>query len=91
MNTMDLTAAYITTVDANRTIHLPSSVPNGATVAVIVMPSAWRDDEQARQFHFSAALEEIHRVNTSEAPTPSLSDQEINQLVRKLRKQMPST
>jgi len=88
---MDLTAAYITTVDANRTIHLPSSVPNGATVAVIVMPSSWRDDEQVRQFHFSAALEEINTVNTTEALTPSLSDQGINQLIRKLRKQMSST
>lgn len=91
MDTLDLTAAYITAMDADHTIHLPSSVPNGATVAVIVMPPSWRDDEQVRQFHFSAALEEIHTVNTSKAPTPSLSDQEINQLVRKLRKQMSST
>ena len=88
---MDLTAAYITTVDADRTIHLPSSVPNGATVAVIVMPSSWHDDEQLRQFRFSAALEEIHRGDMSEAATPSLSDQEINQLIRKLRKQMSAT
>lgn len=94
MITLDATGTYITTVittvDKSHTIHLPDTVPNGATVAIIVMPPNWQSDK-ARQDRFAAALEELRTASISEPPTPPFSDQELNHLIRKLRKQMSSS
>ena len=87
MTTLNLTETFITKVDAGRIIHLPDSVPDGATVAVIVMPPDWQEDE-ARQRRFTAALKEIENLAAKKSEPSAISDQDLNKLVRKLRKEM---
>jgi len=87
MTSLNPTETFITKVDADRTIHLPESVPNGATVAVIVMPPDWQDEE-ARQARFTAALKEIEHLAAKESEPSAISNQDLNKLVRKLRKEM---
>ena len=90
MNSINPTDTFITKVDASRTIHLPDTVPDGATVAVIVMPADW-SEEEVRQSRFTAALKEIESLVAKKSDSSVVSDQGLNKLVRKLRKEMSAS
>ncbi len=59
---LQLTPTYITTVNADHTVVLPSDVPVGAHVAIVLIPSA--AEESARQARFAATLAAIKEAAT---------------------------
>ncbi len=84
---LQTTPAYITIVNPNRTIELPSDMPIGTTVAVIVMPSEETErEEEARHARFAAPLAAIRAASEDETWQNTLSDTEIEALVEKARK-----
>ena len=78
--------AYVGIVEANHTVSLPTDVPVGATVAVIIIPKETPSPNDAvRQAHFKDALAAIR---AAEARTDIIlpPDAEIDELIERARK-----
>lgn len=77
-----ITPAYITTIRPDRTIVLPDEMAVGATVAVVVLPSISEPDSVARKQRFEATLSAISSAAKVEN-APSISDEQLNELIKK--------
>ena len=83
---MTTTSAFFSTVESNCTIVLPNSVPIGARVAVILLPTENGDDDNGvRNERFQQVLNAIRSAINSNFTTPEISDQELNQLIDEAR------
>jgi hypothetical protein len=76
-----ITPAYITTLRPDRTIVLPDNIAIGATVAVVILPPIAEPDSPERQERFEATLSAI-RSASNVANAPSISDEQLNQLIK---------
>jgi len=74
---IELTPTHIATIRHDHTIALPSEMPVGAKVMVIVMPD--EINEAARKVRFAKTMEAI-RV-AMQMPLPKITDAELNALV----------
>jgi hypothetical protein len=82
---IEMTPTHIATIRPDHTITLPTEMPIGAKVMIIVMPDeSAKVDERARQERFAKTLEAI-RV-AMKMPLPKISDAKLNALVDKARK-----
>ncbi len=80
------TAAYITTVNEDHTVAMPSELPVGTTVAVIAVSVPPSDDEDAaRRARFETTLAAI-RTAMQEQPVAHPGDEDIDLLVERARK-----
>jgi hypothetical protein len=80
---VELTQAYIATIQPDHTVAVPEEMPIGASVAVIVLPSQPADDA-ARRARFTATLAAIQSAMST--PVPPLTDSELNALLEKARR-----
>ena len=81
---LETTTTYITTISKNHTIDLPTEMPVGATVAVILMPKQVSIiDEAKRHADFQATLEIIRSL--PQQPRAEISDEEFDQLIEEAR------
>lgn len=81
------TPPHVTTIGTDHTIVLPHDIPEGATVAVIVLPTTIKiPDETDRQERFAETFTAIRNAMAHEAEQPPLSDAELNALIEKARK-----
>lgn len=78
----------VTTVGEDRTIVLPDSVPNGATIGIIVLSSRPKR-MLSRKERFKAALVEIEAAieHSKHAPIPLPTDTEMTRLIERARKE----
>ncbi|MDQ3250456.1 MAG: hypothetical protein M3Q45_14765 [Chloroflexota bacterium] len=81
----------VTTVGEDRTIVLPDSVPNGATIGIIVL-SNLLERKVARTERFKAALAEIEVAITHSQVQPIAlpAAAEFDALVQRARKEQPT-
>ncbi|MEZ4659929.1 MAG: hypothetical protein R2911_20430 [Caldilineaceae bacterium] len=83
---MTTTSAFFSTVEANRTIVLPNSIPIGAKVAVILLPTESDNDENVmRAARFQQVMNAIRNAINSNFMAPDISDQDLNQLIDEAR------
>ncbi len=82
--TLETTPAYITTVGPDHTIALPDDITVGATVAVVLMSDSPKDDDE-RQARFAATLEAIRAASAAQASLPTVTDADIEALIKKAR------
>jgi hypothetical protein len=86
------TTAYITVVGEDHLLSLPDSIPTGATVAVVILPSSdtmlaqSEREETVRQAHFAAVMEAINAVASKPAPADQYTDAELDAIIEKARK-----
>jgi hypothetical protein len=78
----------VTTVGEDRTIVLPDSIPNGATIGIVVLSNA-PAPEMARKDRFKAALAEIEAaiVRSQHQPIPLPTAAEFDELIERARKE----
>jgi hypothetical protein len=82
---IEMTPTHIATIQPNHTITLPTEMPVGAKVIVIVMPDeSAKMDEATRQERFAKTLDAIRFA--MKIPLPKITDAELNTLVDKARK-----
>ena len=80
------TAAYISTVRPDHTVILPSDVPVGSKVAVVIMsPDENSTAEKARQARFQKMLDAIKAATAAGFTPPALSDAEIDARIERAR------
>lgn len=84
--TLDPTAAFVTVVAADRTIHLPADVPVGATVAVVLLPSRTTEAESARREWFERMRSAIQTAAEQTADAPEIDDATLNALIDHARR-----
>ena len=80
--------AYITVVNPDRTIVLPDDMPIGARVAVVIVPSdlSLPDNDAARHERFAKTLAAIKAAMESAEPSPTISDDDLDELIEAARK-----
>jgi len=78
----------VTTVGDDRTIVLPDSVPNGATVGIVVLSTA-KVPALTRKERFKPALVEIEAAITHSwlDPIPLPADDDFDALIERARKE----
>jgi len=82
---IEMTPTHIATIRPDHTVTLPSEMPVGAKVMIIVMPDeSAKIDEVARKERFAKTLDAI-RV-AMQISLPQISDADLNALVDKARK-----
>ena len=86
MTTATLADAFFATVDDEHKIMLPSTIPSGAKVAVIVMSSDGEEKERRRQEHLSAALNIVNSLKERPSPSSDISDQDLSLLIKSVRR-----
>ena len=80
------TPAYISTVSADHTITLPTDVPIGTRVAIIIMgPDEIKITEKARHARFQKVLDAIKAAVDSGFTSPTISDEEIDARIERAR------
>ena len=82
---MTITAAYVSTVKDNRTIELPQTIPVGAKIAVIVLPSEKVAEDVARTMRFQKVMDAIRAAINSHFEAPEISDRELKQYISEAR------
>lgn len=80
---MMTTATYISTVKANRTIELPSGIPVGSKVAIVLLPS--EADSAIRQQRFQSVIDTIRSAIASNFVAPDISDKQLKTLIVEAR------
>ncbi|MFZ4655472.1 MAG: hypothetical protein ACOYNY_00570 [Caldilineaceae bacterium] len=81
------TAAYISTVRPDHTVVLPSNVPIGAKVAIVIMsPDESNITEKARHARFQKMLDAIKAATAAGFTPPALSDAEIDARIERARR-----
>jgi hypothetical protein len=86
--TIEKTPAFVATVRPDHTIELPVEVPIGSTVAVIVMPATdLGTHNQQRQMRFTETLAAIRAASFQQRSQTALSDEELDALVERAKKQ----
>lgn len=81
-----VTETYISTVDKSRTITLPTTVPVGARVAVVLLPAENEMNASAsRDARFAAVMEAIGAAQASGFTPPAISDAELDTLIERAR------
>lgn len=83
---MTTTNAFISTVNTDRTIVLPDSIPIGAKVAVLILPIEDDSTEEARNRRFEQTLSVIQRAISDGYTSPDISKQELKARIRRARK-----
>ena len=80
--------AYITVVNADRTIVLSDDMPIGARVAVVVVPSdlPLPDNDAARHERFAKTLAAIKAAMGSTESSLAISDDDLDELIETARK-----
>lgn len=85
------TEAFITKVSADHTIVLPAKMPVGTTVIVTVVPESGVEEiDQERHARFAETLDAIRRSYPFYEAQPSISDEELDDLIERARKSKPS-
>ena len=83
---MTTTSAFVSTVNADRTIVLPEGIPVGAKVAVVLLPSDETQEESAaRNMRFQKVMDAIRAAINNNFAAPSISDKELEQLIEEAR------
>lgn len=77
--------AFISTVDANRTIALPYSIPVGAKVAVMVMSEEAAEDSPERRLRFERVMAAIQAAMAEGFSPPAISDRELDSRIKMAR------
>ena len=82
------TPAYIVTVGADHTVILPEEIPVGSQVTITVIPSSALDqpNEAARHARFGETLAAIQSALTSGTTPATISDADLDTLIKKARK-----
>jgi hypothetical protein len=86
---MDLAplTSYITTVSSDRTIRLPTDVPVGATVAVVLLPRTLAAaDDVARRERFERMRTALRLASERGTSGPELDDATLNALIDEARR-----
>jgi hypothetical protein len=81
MMTIETTQAYITTVGPDHTIVLPDDITVGATVAVVLMSNALKNDDE-RQARFAATLAAIRAASALGTEPPTITDTQLDALIQ---------
>ena len=88
---VNTTPAYIGTVDEGHTVSVPSEVPIGSKVAILLLPPTSIDEREAeRRDRFDDVMAAIHSAIANGYTTPSISDEELDAHIRRARQQKPS-
>lgn len=83
---MTMTSAFYSIVGDDHRILLPKSVPVGTKVAVVLFPSeAAEAVETARNHRFQAVLDAVRSAMHSDFPVPTITNEELNRLIREAR------
>ena len=83
---MTTTSAYVSTVGSDRTIVLPESVPVGAKVAVVLLPTEEAGAEsQSRSARFQIVMDAIRAAMESNYATREVTDVELDQMIVEAR------
>ena len=82
------TPAYVVTVGADHTIILPEEIPVGSQVTITVIPSgaSSQPDDAVRQAHFGEMLAAIQSALAAETESDTISDADLDALIKKARK-----
>lgn len=85
------TPAYIGTVDEGHVVSVPSEVPIGAKVAILLLPPTLADEREAeRKERFDSVMTAIRSAIAAGYTTPAISDEELDVRIRRARRQKPS-
>jgi len=85
------TPAYIGTVDEGHVVSVPSEVPIGARVAILLLPPSTLDEREGdRRERFESVLAAIRSAIAAGYATPTISDEELDARVRRARQQKSS-
>ena len=85
---VNTTPAYIGTVDEGHTVSVPSEVPIGAKVAILLLPPTSIDEREAeRKERFAGVMAAIHSAIAAGYTTPPISDEEVDARIRRARQQ----
>ncbi|MBX3054613.1 MAG: hypothetical protein KF753_24295 [Caldilineaceae bacterium] len=77
--------AFISTVNADRTIALPENIPVGAKVAVMVM-SEELEDSPERRLRFERVMATIQAAIAEGFAAPAISDRELDSRIKMARR-----
>lgn len=84
------TPAYIGTVDEGHTVSVPSEVPIGTKVAILLLPSTSVDEREAeRKERFDSVMIAIRSAISADYTPPTISDEELETRIRRARQQKP--
>jgi hypothetical protein len=88
---LSTTPAYIGTVGEGHTVSVPSEVPIGSKVAILLLPPEASDEkESARKERFESVLAAIRSAIAAGYTTPTISDEELEARIRRARQQKSS-
>ena len=88
---LSTTPAYIGTVGEGHIVSVPSEVPIGAKVAILLLPPDPIDErESTRKERFESVLAGIRSAIAAGYTTPAISDEELDARIRRARQQKPS-
>ena len=78
--------AFISTVNATRTIALPASIPVGSRVAVMVMSGEPAEDSPERRLRFDRVMAAIQAAIAEGFTPPVISDKELDSRIKMARR-----
>lgn len=84
------TPAYIGTVGEGHVVSVPSEVPVGSKVAILLLPETVEEQEAGRKERFASVLSAIGSAIAAGYTTPAVSDDELDALIRRARQQKSS-
>ena len=85
---VNTTPAYIGTVDEGHTVSVPSEVPIGSKVAILLLPPTSIDEREAeRKDRFAGVMAAIHSAIAAGYTTPPVSDEDLDVRIRRARQQ----
>ena len=88
---MSTTPAYITTVDEGHTVNIPTEVPIGARVAILLLPPLAVDEREVeRKERFDSVFAAIRSAIAAGYTAPAIGDEELDARIRAAQKQMPN-
>lgn len=88
---LSTTPAYIGTVEEGHTVSVPSDVPVGTKVAILLLPStAVEEQEAGRKERFGNVLAAIRSAIAAGYTAPAIPDEELDARIRRARQQKSS-
>jgi hypothetical protein len=84
---LERTAAFVTTVTPDHTIHLPEDLPVGAMIAVVLLPfDTASADVEARRARFARARAALRRAAVWAEDQPAVDDATLDALIDRNRR-----
>ena len=82
------TPAYIGMVDEGHMVSVPSEVPIGAKVAILLLPPTSADEREVeRKERFDSVMTAIRSAIAAGYTAPVISDEELDARIRRARQQ----